>query len=78
MIGGPKLEAGQRVGQFIVDHYIGQSTVHPVKAVILSKDHHWYHVTCDCGTEETQTQQQLTDKRRTHACGDCLKKGIET
>lgn len=77
MIGWPKLEAGQRVGHFTIEHYIGQSTVHPVKAVVLSKDHHWYRCICDCGAEEVQTQQQLTDPRRTHACADCLKKGID-
>jgi len=75
--GLPKLSAGQRVGQFVIERYVGQSTVHPVKAIVLSKDHHWYRCTCDCGATETQTQQQLLDKRRTHACSSCLKKGMD-
>ena len=68
----PKLMIGDRVGDFVINSYIGQSTVHPGTAKILSKDHHWYRAKCDCGNVEIRTQQQLTDKRRIQSCADCL------
>ena len=69
----PKFVKFDKIEKFIVIEYIGYSTVHPGKGTILSKEHHWYRVRCTCGTSEIQTQQQLTDKRRVHACAVCLK-----
>ena len=73
--GQPKFKVGKVAGEFEIIAYIGQSTVHPVKAVILSTDHHWYKCRCSCGNIETHTQQTLVDNRRKRQCAECSNKG---
>jgi len=67
----PKFLPGNQCGEFNILEYIGYTAIHPVKHSWLSQEHHWYKVRCSCGTSETHTQQQLTDKRRLRCCENC-------
>jgi len=68
----PKYQVGDTAGQFNILEYLGYSSVKPTgKPKMLKVWHHWYRVRCSCGTEETHTQQQLIDTRRTRVCEEC-------
>lgn len=67
----PSLNVGDTLGAFTVTEYLGHSALRPDVLKKLSQEHHWYKVRCNCGTEETHSQQQLIDVRRVRSCGSC-------
>lgn len=69
----PKYQVGDQTGEFNIIECLGYSRIKPTgDPKILSQEHHWYKVRCSCGEEETHTQQQLIDTRRTRKCKKCL------
>lgn len=71
----PRFKVGDSVGNFVVSDYVGYTSVRPVGSPDrLSREHHWYGVTCKCGTEEVHTQQHLIDQRRHRMCKQCISK----
>lgn len=71
VIGEPKFSVGDRVGDFEVIHYMGHSDVNKRNNHIMAKPQHWYRCLCSCGTEESRSQQELVDTRRSQCCFNC-------
>lgn len=69
--GEPKFKVGDRVGNFVINYYHGHTAVNQRTNRVMSKEHHWYGCTCDCGSTTKRSQQELTDERRTQQCHRC-------
>lgn len=73
VIGQPLFKIGDKVRNYTILSYLGQFTVHPIKAVALSKEHYWYYCKCTCGDTKVCNQQTLVDNRIKHQCSSCRK-----
>lgn len=60
-----------RIGFFFILNYLRYTGVNPRNGRIMSKEQHWYRVTCNCGHIELRAQQELVDPRRVQACKEC-------
>jgi hypothetical protein len=70
-VGVPKYDTGDKVGKFTVLHYLGHSAVNKRNHKIMSKAQHWYRCKCECGQQESRSQQELSDTRRQRVCFVC-------
>lgn len=76
-VGAAAYIVGETVGRFTIKHYMGHSTVNKRNNHIMAKAQHWYRCMCTCGTPESRSQQELTDKRRQQCCYNCRDIGKE-
>ena len=69
----PKWKVGQKIGSLLIKKYRGfghENIATSPKKVSkhLVKAQHWYEVKCDCGGEETMSQDQI---RARQVCIEC-------
>lgn len=70
-VGLPKYKDGDAIGCFTIIRYMGHSAINKRNNRIMSKEQHWYRCECNCGQEESRSQQELTDTRRQQKCFTC-------
>ena len=75
-LGAPKYDDGDVIGDFVIIRYMGHSVVNKRNNRLMSKPQHWYRCKCECGQEESRSQQELTDVRRQQKCFTCRAKEI--